>query len=208
MSNALNPQVNTFDETVQWLRAGKAAVFPTDTVYGLGVSVMHAHGLSALYDLKQRDAGKPIAWLVGGVFDLNRYGLDIPDYAHDLAQRFWPGALTLIVRASDAVPRAFVSPSGSVGLRMPASDITLALIDAVGSPLATTSANLSGYADTGKFDDLDTTLLQQVGCALCDAAPKSGLASTVVDCTGEKPVVLRAGGVDVSSGNSDSSIGS
>ena len=74
-----------FAEAVEALKAGKAVVFPTDTVYGLGVSVEHARTPRAIYDLKQRDAGKPIAWLVGGVEALDEYGVEVPDYARALA---------------------------------------------------------------------------------------------------------------------------
>lgn len=72
-----------------------------------------------LYDLKHRDAGKPVAWLVEGPETLDVYGRDVPAYARRLAETFWPGALTLVVRASAAVPAAFRSPAGTIGLRMP-----------------------------------------------------------------------------------------
>ena len=107
------------------LAAGEAVVFPTDTVFGLGVSVKAAAGPRLLYDLKHRDAGKPVAWLVEGPETLDVYGRDVPAYARRLAETFWPGALTLVVRASAAVPAAFRSPAGTIGLRMPDSALTL-----------------------------------------------------------------------------------
>ena len=137
------------------LAAGEAVVFPTDTVFGLGVSVKAAAGPRLLYDLKHRDAGKPVAWLVEGPETLDVYGRDVPAYARRLAETFWPGALTLVVRASAAVPAAFRSPVGTIGLRMPDSEAALALIRAVGCPLAVTSANLSGAPDTARIEDLD-----------------------------------------------------
>ena len=191
---------NTFEEVAAWLRSGNAAVFPTDTVYGVGVSVLHAESPNALYRLKQRELGKPVAWLVGDAGDLRRYGGDVPEYAYELARRHWPGACTLIVRASAEVPAAFVPESGTIGLRMPANETALALIREVGGPLATSSANLSGAADTGDFESLDESLLASAGCALSDGLPKSGLASTVVDCTGLRPVILRQGSVTIGGG--------
>lgn len=131
------------------LAAGEAVVFPTDTVFGLGVSVKAAAGPRLLYDLKHRDAGKPVAWLVEGPETLDVYGRDVPAYARRLAETFWPGALTLVVRASAAVPAAFRSPAGTIGLRMPDSEAALALIRAVGCPLAVTSANPLGSARYG-----------------------------------------------------------
>ena len=119
-------------EAVAALKRGEAVIFPTETVYGLGVSVEAAASPEALYDLKERDRGKPVSWLVGGVDDLDRYGAHVPDLARRLARAYWPGPLTLIVEASDAVPAAFRSAAGSIGLRMPDNDTALELIEAVG----------------------------------------------------------------------------
>ena len=198
------------EEAVRALAAGDAVVFPTDTVFGLGISVSAAAGPQLLYDLKRRDAGKPVA--------------DVPAYAQRLAEAFWPGALTLVVRASDAVSAAFQSAAGTIGLRMPASEAALGLIRAAGCPLAVTSANLSGASDTARVEDLDRALVARTaGLYLPDDAvaaasiapdlaeaspsasacyatsdqpvpsPASGTASAVLDCTGEAPRVLRAG---------------
>ena len=213
------------DEAARALADGNAVVFPTDTVFGLGVSVGAAAGPQLLYDLKHRDAGKPVAWLVEGPEALDVYGRDVPAYARRLAETFWPGGLTLVVRASDAVPAAFQSPAGTIGLRMPASEAALGLIRAAGCPLAVTSANLSGAADAARAEDLDRALVARTaGVYLSDDSlshsaatgtagdsdapsasarfaagdrlvppPASGTASTVLDCTGEAPRVLRAG---------------
>ena len=211
------------EEATRALAVGNAVIFPTDTVFGLGVSVSEAPGPQLLYDLKHRDAGKPVAWLVEGPEALDVYGRDVPAYARRLAETFWPGGLTLVVRASDAVPAAFQSPAGTIGLRMPASEAALGLIRAAGCPLAVTSANLSGAADTARAEDLDRALVARTaglylpggvaaagiasGCAEATPSvsarfaagdrlvppPASGTASTVLDCTGEAPRVLRAG---------------
>lgn len=211
------------EEATRALAVGNAVIFPTDTVFGLGVSVGAVAGPQLLYELKRRDAGKPVAWLVEGSEALDVYGRDVPAYARRLAETFWPGGLTLVVRASDAVPAAFQSPAGTIGLRMPASEAALGLIRAAGCPLAVTSANLSGAADTARAEDLDRALVARTaglylpggvaaagiasGCAEATPSasarfaagdrlvppPASGTASTVLDCTGEAPRVLRAG---------------
>lgn len=182
------------------LAAGEAVVFSTDTVFGLGISVDGALGPQLLYDLKGRDAGKPVAWLVEGPGALDVYGREVPAYARRLADAFWPGALTLVVRASDAVPTAFRSAKGTIGLRMPESDAALALIRAAGCPLAVTSANPSGAADTADASALDAALLARTaglylpeGESSAREAGARGVASTVLDCTGSEPRVLRAG---------------
>lgn len=183
-------------EAAAVLRRGEAALFPTDTVYGLGVAVDFAEGPGTLYDLKERDSGKPIAWLVGTPDDLVRYGEDVPASALALARRFWPGPLTLVVRAAERVPAAFRSSAGTIGLRMPDDPTALALIEAVGCPLATTSANLSGNKAPRSFDELDPALSARVfAVGAPDDPGGSGLASTVLDCTGGFPLVVRQGAV-------------
>ena len=190
IEGAMGFAISTIEQAAAALRRGSAAIFPTDTVFGLGVSVRDAASPRILFDLKKRDAGKPVAWLVGGEGDLAAYGSDVPGYAFSLARAFWPGPLTLIVRASDAVPRAFQSEAGTIGLRMPASDTALALIRAVGCPLATTSANRSGAPAPYRLESLDVLLALAVGTVVTDEGEKSGVASTVVDCTGDRPVIV------------------
>lgn len=179
------------------LKCGGAVVFPTDTVYGLGVAVDFAEGPGILYDIKERDHGKPIAWLVGGLDDLDRYGKLVPDLARSLVRAFWPGPLTLVVKAGERVPEAFRSAEGTIGLRMPASATALALVKAVGCPLATTSANLSGDKAPRSFEALDPVLVARASAAVAgaDDSDTSGLASTVLDCTHDHPVVVRQGAV-------------
>lgn len=193
----------TFEEAACALKRGQAVVFPTDTVYGLGVSIRAAAGPDALYALKERDRGKPIAWLVGSPDDLDRYGADVPDFARAAAVRFWPGPLTLVVRASKAVPPAFRSDAGTVGLRMPGNARALALIQAAGCPLATTSANISGHPAPRSLAAVDPALASRAAAVLADDADvhdagKSGVASTVLDCTGPRPRVLREGAITLS----------
>lgn len=175
------------------LQQGRPVIFPTDTLFGLGVSVQHAKSPQALYDIKQRESRKPIAWLVGDVADLDAYGSAVSSAAHVLARTFWPGPLTLIVQASAEVPAAFRSDTGTIGLRMPAHDGALDLIRAVGCPLATTSANLSGHTNAASLESIDSEVLAQVAAVLPGNCGASTLASTVVDCTGESLAIVREG---------------
>ena len=149
------------------------------------------------YGLKGRDRGKPVAWLVGMAGDLQVYGHHAPAYALELAERFWPGPLTLVVHASDAVPAPFRSGEGTIGLRMPDSAVALALIDAVGCPVATTSANLSGHDPAACSGDVDAALASQVPVVGDGSGRPSGVSSTVVLCTGPEPRVLRQGSVRI-----------
>ncbi len=191
---------NSFQETVDALRSGKPAVYPTETVYGLGVAVDFSEDPSVLYEIKNREQRKPIAWLVSDACELDRYGKHVPEFARVLARTFWPGPLTLIVNASDDVPSAYLSAEGTIGLRMPNNQAALDLISAVGCPLATTSANMSGFKAPKTFESLSDEVAQQVPAVLKDEDDfgKSGVASTVLDCTGDHPVMVREGAISIS----------
>ena len=146
-------------------------MFPTDTVYGLGVAVEAARSPQALFDIKRRDRGKPVAWLVGDASDLERYGREVPDAACALARAHWPGPLTLVVKASQAVPPAFRSAEGTIGLRMPDSETALALVRAAGGPVATTSANLSGGPAPRTFEGCSTPRSSRLRPRPCATTP-------------------------------------
>ena len=189
---------HTPERALAALRSGKPVVFPTDTVFGLGVSVLHSPSPEILYSIKHREKRKPIAWLVGGIDDLKRYGKVVPDFAFTLARTFWPGPLTIIVKASSEVPEAFRSEEGTIGLRMPANETAHMLIKELGCPIATTSANLSGQKNTIAFNEIDPAIFAAVGAALSDDEPKSGIASTIVNCaSGDHPVLVREGAITI-----------
>lgn len=192
-------QSSMVEQAAAALLRGEAVIFPTDTVYGVGVAVGAAKEPQLLYNLKERESGKPIAWLVGGVEDLDRYGRAVPELAYRLAQAFWPGPLTLVVKASGQVPPAFCSEAGTIGLRMPDNKTARALIRAVGTPIATTSANFSGQTASCRSDRVDPDFVKRVGVMVADVddAGKSGIASTVVDCTQTQPAIVREGAVTV-----------
>lgn len=189
---------STWLQGIGALRAGKPAIFPTDTVCGLGVSALHAPSPSILYTLKHRPATKPIAWLVGSYTDVYRYGTCLPSWIDAVIKAFWPGALTLIVQASSQVPQAYVSPQGSIALRMPASFDVLDLIHELGSPLCTTSANMSSEHDVASLADIDEHLRHNVSAIMgTSALHGSGLASSVIDCTQPQLHCLREGSISL-----------
>ncbi|WP_283170241.1 L-threonylcarbamoyladenylate synthase [Curtanaerobium respiraculi] len=187
------------DAAVHALAAGKPVVFPTDTVVGLGVAVDFAESPAILHRIKQRDSGKPIAWLVAGVRDLLEYGEGVLSYAVELAQAHWPGALTLVVQAGDRVPRAYSSAAGTIALRAPASKIAQELIERTGCPLATTSANMSHDRSVQTTAEVDERVRKQAAAVVDSPLGvfASGVSSSVVDCTGERPRVIRQGDVKV-----------
>lgn len=177
------------------LRSGAVAVLPTDTVYGIGVAVAERATPERLYEIKGRDGDKAIACLIAEPGDLSVYGADVSDYARQLARFHWPGALTLVVKASERIPEAFRARDGSIALRVPAHPLTLAILKRLGMPLATSSANLQGCPPALEAVTLDSRLTAGVDLIVDAGAAPGGVASTIVSCLGGRPHIIREGAI-------------
>lgn len=194
---------DSLKSAIDTLKSGKPLIFPTDTLWGLGVAIEFCPCPDILFELKGRSHSKPIAWLISNVSELYKYGKDIPPYAQLLAETFWPGALTLIVNASDKVPVKYRSNNGTIGLRMPATCPATELMNGMkGCPLATTSANISGEPGISSRCKETAGPLDKFGVAIYNPYPSRKAtfedtntteASTVVDCTNTHPRILREG---------------
>ena len=187
--SSLDPQALQQAELL--LRLGELVAFPTDTVYGLGALLANPSAIEQLYVVKGREAAKAIAVLIGDEADLMQVTGAFNDLAFRLAQRFWPGPLTLVVPAYPALP-ANLSPLPTVGVRMPDHPVALALLRRTG-PLAVTSANLSGQPSACTAEEVFAQLNGRIPLILDGGMTPGGLPSTVVDCTGSEPVILRLG---------------
>ncbi len=178
-------------EAVQHLRQGHLVAFPTDTVYGLGALLSNPQAIEQLYLVKGRDASKAIAVLVGNTDALSQVTAEMGSIAGKLAQRFWPGPLTLVVARHPGLPDN-LSIYPTVGVRMPDHPAALDLLNRIG-PLAVTSANLSGSPSTTTAAEVLLQLGGHIPLVLDGGQTPGGQPSTVVDCTGTEPVILRQG---------------
>lgn len=188
-----NPSAEVLNLAATVLRDGGIIVFPTETVYGIGASATSCIGPQEIIDIKMRAKNKPLPWLVEDDAALDIYGVDVPAYAHRLARTFWPGALTIVVKAGAAVPPEFRDERGTVALRSPDHELVQELIRASGAAIVTTSANTSGLPPAISFDSLEERILAAADLALDGGETAHKVASTVVDCTGPEPVVTRVG---------------
>ena len=190
----VKPTRSELDEAIATLAFGGVLVMPTDSVYGIGCAATSGNPAhERIFAIKRRDRSQTLPWLVADASDLTRYGESVPDYAVTLAVAHWPGALTLVVRASDAVPAEYRAANGTIALRCPDSNLVRALARGVGAPLATTSANTHGAAAATSGSGVEARIVAEADLTL-DAGPAPvGVASTIVDCTGESPKVLREG---------------
>ena len=173
--------------------AGGLVAFPTDTVYGLAARVDNPGGIDRLYEAKSRSGSKAIAVLLGEVDQLTLLTPGLTPAAERLAARFWPGALTLVIPKHPNLP-ANLSPMPTVGVRMPNHAFARALMRATG-PLATSSANLSGDANTVTARQVMEQLAGRLELVLDGGTAPGGVPSTVVDCTQDQPKILRQGAI-------------
>lgn len=171
--------------------SGGLVAFPTDTVYGLGTLVHRSEGISRLYEVKGRDPNKAIAVLIGDLDQLAQVTPQLTPPARLLAERFWPGALTLVVTKLPLLPEN-LSPLPTIGVRMPNHPFSRSLMQTVG-PLATTSANISRELNTVNAQQVMEQLGGRIDLILDGGEIQGGVPSTVVDCTLDPPIILRQG---------------
>lgn len=179
-------------EAAEWLRRGYPVVFPTDTVYGVGVLPFDAAALDRLYALKGRPAMKGIPVLLADVSDLGKVAGEISPPAQRLIGRFWPGPLTLIVPRRAGLPDA-ISPNENIAVRLPGHTAARTLIREAGGAVATTSANLSGHEPALSGAAALAALRGAVAVVLDDGPTPGDRPSTIVDCSGARPFIVREG---------------
>lgn len=189
------PSAEVINLAATVLRDGGIVVFPTETVYGIGAAAHSCFGPHEIFDIKVRPLEKPLPWLVENEDALDKYGVDVPEYAHNLAKAFWPGALTLVVKASDVVGKDFRADDGTVGLRSPDHEVVMELIQASGGPIIATSANTSGHPAPGDFTEVEERIVAAADVALDGGETEHRTPSTVVDCSGPEPVIIREGAI-------------
>ena len=183
------------------LRQGKLVVLPTDTVYGVAASAFDAAAVRQLYVVKQRPFSKAIPILLADPTDLNKVVRAIPPLAQALIDTFWPGPLTLVLPKSHTLPDV-LSPYDGVAVRIPDCDVARAVIRQAGGAVAATSANLSGQPEALTADEAVAYLGNEVAVILDNGRSPGTIASTVVSCQSETPVIVRPGPITAAQINS------
>jgi L-threonylcarbamoyladenylate synthase len=192
VSTIVQPDADGLRRAVEILRAESVVAFPTETVYGLGAHAFSATAIAEVYRLKRRPSWNPLIVHVGDVAAARELAEVWPERADDLAARFWPGPLTLVVRRSGRLNEVGRTPAGTIAIRVPGHPVALELLAASGLPLAAPSANRS--------ESISPTTAQHVVQGLpevpmvLDGGPSGwGIESTVLDLTGRPPRLLRPG---------------
>lgn len=192
-----NPAEDVLTHAAETLRAEGVLVMPTDSVYGIGCAATPGNpARGRVFQIKERPVDMTLPWLIADTADLARYADSVPSWALALTAAFWPGALTLVVPASNRVPAEYQrADTHTIALRMPDSELVRELARRIRVPLAVTSANTHGVAAATSGASVEPRLVELSDLTL-DAGPAPvAIPSTIVDCTGEGPRILREGAI-------------
>lgn len=192
-----NMDKNDLEEAARIIRSSGIVAFPTETVYGLGANGLDPLAVGKIFQAKGRPADNPLILHVSSLEQVEMLAREIGDLARLCMEEFWPGPLTILFKRSSKVPDIVTAGLDTVALRMPDNQIALALIELAGLPVAAPSANLSGRPSPTSFHHVREDMMGKIDMIIDGGATGIGLESTVLDLSGEIPMILRPGGVTI-----------
>ncbi|MFQ5449149.1 MAG: L-threonylcarbamoyladenylate synthase [Nitrospinaceae bacterium] len=177
------------------LNLGGVIAFPTDTFYGLGANPFHEEAVAGIFKIKHRLADKALPVLVRSIHQVKHLASEITQVSEILMENFWPGPLTLVLKALPHLPPSLTANTGKIGVRQPGNDITQKLLSGIGFPLTATSANISGSGNIMTAQRVRAVLGSQVDLLIDGGITPGGKPSTILDTTLTPPLVIREGAV-------------
>lgn len=197
--NSNDPEGGLVTYIAEQIRSGQVLGMPTDTFYGLAADPFNLRAVDRVYDIKTRGRHKPLSLLIEDVDQAEELTKPLPDIFFLLARRFWPGPLTIIVKAAPRLPLKVTANTGNVALRVPASTIPLAVIKAAGVPITATSANLAGAAECTTAQAVKDQLKDRIPIIVDGGTSPRSVPSTIVDLSGDgEPMrIIREGAIAV-----------
>jgi len=190
-----NPDKRRINKVVECLKEGGIIIYPTDTVYGLGCDIFNTKAMERIYQIKQAKPGKDhFSFVCYDLSHLSDFTLPISNITYKLMRKFFPGAFTFILKANNKVPKLSKSKKRTVGIRVPDNEIARTIVKELGHPILSTSL----HHDDQIIDYMtDPKLIYEKYAKMVDIVIDAGAGnnepSTVIDCTGDKPVVIREG---------------
>jgi L-threonylcarbamoyladenylate synthase len=178
-----------------FIKSGNIVAFPTETVYGLGANAYDEKAVRKIFKAKGRPGDNPLIVHIAYKKDINILASEITSSAKEIIKAFFPGPVTIILKKNEIIPDAVTAGLDTIAIRMPASRIARELIKLSGVPIAAPSANLSGSPSPTSFLHVMQDMKGKIPCILMGPDAKYGLESTVIDCTGKYPVILRPGSI-------------
>jgi len=181
-----------------FLKEGKLVAVPTETVYGLAGNALNPEAVASIFETKNRPSFDPLIIHISGIEQVEKYTKDFPETLQKLAEKFWPGPLTLLLPRKDIIPDLVTSGLDRVAVRVPDHPITLALLRSLDLPLAAPSANPFGYISPTTAEHVNAQLGEKIPYILDGGPCKVGLESTIVGMEGEEVIIYRIGGLEIS----------
>jgi tRNA threonylcarbamoyl adenosine modification protein (Sua5/YciO/YrdC/YwlC family) len=194
--NPENPQQRFITKVVEVVKKGGIIAYPTDTYYGIGCDIMNKKAIEKIYLLKQRDTTKPFSFICSGLTHISHYA-KVSNYAYKTMKRLLPGPYTFVLEGSKLVPKIMLTKRKTAGIRVPNNSICLALVEALGNPIITTSASMPDgtiFFDPSLIHDFFQASIDVV----IDGGPVPGYPSSVISLIDDIPEVIRKGRGDVS----------
>ncbi len=195
MKTFLYNQTQDIPAVAQFLKQGQVVGLPTETVYGLAANALNPQAVKKIFEAKNRPADNPLIVHISHIDQLGDLVCEIPETARKLAAAFWPGPLTMVLPRSEKVPDVVTAGGNTVAVRLPSHPMARAIIDAAGFPLAAPSANRSGSPSPTTAQHVINDLNGIIPAVFDGGACEVGLESTVISLAGEKPRLLRPGGI-------------
>ena len=195
--NAESPETSLIRYAADQIRAGEVLGMPTDTFYGLAADPFNLRAVDRVYDIKSRSRHKPLSLLIESVDQAEELAQPLPEEFYALTRRYWPGPLTIIVKASSKLPLKVTANTGNVALRVPNAKIPLEVVKAAAIPITATSANLSGESECTTAQAVREQLQDRISIIVDGGTSPREVASTIVDLTDEEKrwYVLRQGAI-------------
>lgn len=189
------PDLSKVVEAADVIKKGGIVVFPTRTLYGIGVDAFNTEAVNRVFHVKHRAATNPISVLIKSIDDVKFLAAEIPSAALKFMETFWPGRLTIVFKARPDVPSNLTARTGKIGIRIPEHPVAVKLVASLDGPLTGTSANLSGEPGADCVEDLSLEIINSVDRVIDSGKLKGGIGSTIVDVTTDLPTILREGEV-------------
>ncbi|NHQ59281.1 threonylcarbamoyl-AMP synthase [Chlorobium sp. BLA1] len=183
------------EEAARILNSGCVVAFPTETVYGLGACICHPEAIGKIFQAKGRPGDNPLIVHIYNLKQLYDVASEINESAEKLIERFFPGPLTLVLKKKQSVPDIVTAGLDTVGVRCPANPVAREFLRLACGPVAAPSANISGLPSSTSWQSVFNDLDGRISCILKGEESPIGLESTIVDCSGPSPVLLRAGAI-------------
>ena len=195
--NSQTPEPSLIRYAADQIRSGQVLGMPTDTFYGLAADPFNLRAVERVYEIKSRSRHKPLSLLIEDMEQAEQLAKPLPEEFHALAKKFWPGPLTIIVKAASKLPLKVTAHTGNVALRVPNAKIPLAVVQAAGIPITATSANLSGETECTTAEAVREQLGVRVPIIVDGGTSPREIASTIVDLTDEEArwKILREGAI-------------